>query len=81
MKIYPNLRVVGESHVLLAETNGVLALGDAVKLLESLLRDAPLGEVHLDGVDTDVGGAGGDVKGDHCDSGYRWVVGWTKKLG
>ena len=32
--------VVGASHVLLAETDGVLALGDAVKVLELVLRDA-----------------------------------------
>jgi hypothetical protein len=35
-----NIPVVGEGHELLAETNGVLALGDTVKVLESIFGNA-----------------------------------------
>lgn len=35
-----NVPVVGEGHELLAKTNGVLALGDTVKVLESVLGNA-----------------------------------------
>lgn len=56
------LLVIGESHELLTETDGVFALGHTVKLLEILLGDAPLWEVHLETENTDVGGSGGDIK-------------------
>lgn len=49
--------VVAEAHLGLAEANGVFALGHAIKLLELCLVDTLRGEVDINGLDPDIGGA------------------------
>ena len=56
------LSVVGAGHVLLTETNGVLALGDTVEVLEVIFGDASPWEVDLDGLDTNVLGTSRHVE-------------------
>lgn len=55
-------RIIRERHVALTKSDSVLALAHTVKHLEVLLRDTPLGEVHFDGLDADIGGTGRNVE-------------------
>lgn len=51
------LSVIGAGHELLAETNGVLSLRGSVEVFELILGDAPLGEVDLHCLDSDILGS------------------------
>ena len=74
------LLVVGEGHVFLSETDGVLALTDPVKVLELVFGDAPFREVDLHGENAYVARTGWDVEGhgaslcEDGDSGFREIA-------